>query len=262
MIEVSKIYSVAGFLKNQPLINQRPFRSPHHTTSNIALIGGGQWPRPGEISLAHLGVLFLDEFPEFPRNVLEVLRQPIEDGNVTISRASGSLTFPARFMLVAAQNPCPCGYFGDPSHECTCSPAVIIKYRKKISGPLLDRIDLHIDVPRLRYEKLSEEKVAESSDLIRERVIKATIIQQKRFDGSKIRTNSEMDPKLINKYCQLDSQGEELMKNAVDNLSLSARGYHRILKLARTIADLSGSELIKISHLAEALQYRQKEQTI
>lgn len=262
MLDITQIYSVAGLLKDNHIVVERPFRSPHHTSSNIALVGGGQWPRPGEISLAHLGVLFLDEFAEFPRSTLEVLRQPIEDGEVTISRASKSLIFPTRFMLVAAQNPCPCGYFGDSEHECSCSASTIIKYNKKISGPLLDRIDLHIDVPRLKYEKLSNKNLAETSEDIKSRVLSARSKQSKRFVDSVFKTNSAMTPKNIEKYCALDQESNMLMKNAVNSLGLSARAYHRVLKLARTIADLEGSENIKSSHLAEALQYRQKERVM
>jgi len=257
VLEVSKIYSIAGLLSEEkPFVVSRPFRSPHHTISDIALIGGGQVPRPGEISLAHRGVLFLDELPEFSRHVLETLRQPLEDGVVTISRAKGSLTFPANFIFIASENPCPCGYYGDPVKPCLCTASQIIKYHKKISGPLLDRIDLHLEVPRLGFEKLFEERVGESSKEIRKRVEKAREIQKKRFKKTKILTNAELGPREIKKFCQIDKEGEELLKKAIQRFSLSVRAYHRILKLARTIADLAGEEKIAPSHLAEAIQYR------
>ncbi len=262
ILEIMKIYSVAGLLhNNSELMYTRPFRSPHHTTSSVALIGGGQWPRPGEISLSHRGVLFLDEFPEFPRSVLEALRQPLEDGLVTVSRATGTLTFPADFMLVAAQNPCPCGYLSDPEKRCVCMPAQIMRYQKKISGPLLDRIDIHIEVPRVKYEKLAKAENAESSDIIKTRVDATRSIQKKRFEKSKIKTNSEMSSREIKKFCQLEPEAEKIIGLAVESMRLSARVYHRILKLARTIADLDGSESIKPNHIAEALQYRPKEKT-
>lgn len=276
ILEVTKIYSIAGMLPpDTPLISQRPFRNPHHTASHIALVGGGAWPRPGEISLAHRGVLFLDEFPEFPRSVLESLRQPLEDGVVTVSRASGSLSFPARFILVAAQNPCPCGYLTDPIKQCICTPTQIIRYQKRVSGPILDRIDLHIEVPRVKYEELSKEKVAESSESIRKRVENARSIQRKRYACSDLSRsssrghnrgvdaitsiNAEMRSQEVKKYCQIDDKSQDLLKSAVSQFNLSARGYYRILKLARTIADLSNSENIKPEHIAEALQYRPKE---
>lgn len=259
ILEVTKIYSVAGLLPaDQPLVSQRPFRSPHHTTSNVALVGGGAYPRPGEITLSHRGVLFLDEFAEFPRSVLEAMRQPLEDGVVTVSRAQGSLTFPAQFILVAAQNPCPCGYLGDPGKSCICTPTQIIRYQKRVSGPLLDRIDLHIEVPRLKYEKLSDEKVAESSGDIRKRVEKARAVQYKRFK----KTNAEMSPKDIKAHCILDEDSKNMLKSAINNLNLSARQYTRILKLSRTIADLAGQEKIASGNIAEALQYRPKEQNM
>ncbi len=257
ILEVTKIYSVAGLLPvKDPLIKQRPFRSPHHTSSGVALVGGGRIPKPGEISLAHRGILFLDEFPEFPRKVLENLRQPLEDGMVSISRASGTLNYPARFILIAAQNPCPCGFASDPDKQCTCSPGQIIKYQQKISGPILDRIDLHIEVPRLSFEELTREKVAESSVEIRRRIEKAREIQQKRFNDLPIFYNSEMRAQDVKEFCAIDAQGQDLLKNAVNQFHLSARGYHRILKLARTIADLENADKIKTQHLAEALQYR------
>jgi magnesium chelatase family protein len=257
ILEVTKIYSVAGLLPyNQPLIKARPFRAPHHSSSGVSLVGGGRIPKPGEISLAHRGVLFLDEFPEFARQVLENLRQPLEDGVVSIARAAGTLTYPARFMLIAAQNPCPCGFSSDPDQQCTCSPSQIIKYQQKISGPIIDRIDLHVEVPRLSFEELSKKKVAESSSQIQQRVAKSRQIQQNRFKDLVILYNSEMRVREISQFCQIDSQGQALLKNAVNQFYLSARGYHRILKLARTIADLEQSEQIKTQHLAEALQYR------
>lgn len=262
VLEVSKIYSVSGLLRlNEPLIKKRPFRSPHHTASHIAIVGGGTWPKPGEITLAHRGVLFFDEFPEFPRSVLESLRQPLEDGVVTVSRAQGSLTFPAKFILIAAQNPCPCGYLNDPVKQCVCTPTQIIRYQKKVSGPLLDRIDLHIEVPPIKYEKLSDDQLAEKSQEIRKRVEKARDRQKTRFAkiAKKIITNSEMTPQLIKQFCQIEENSQNLLKNAVSQFALSARSYHRILKLARTIADLSGSEDIKLEYLAEALQYRPRE---
>lgn len=263
MLEVTKIYSVAGKFNSgeNSLISNRPFRSPHHTTSSVALIGGGQWPRPGEISLSHRGVLFLDEFPEFPRSVLEALRQPLEDGVVTVSRAQGSLTFPAEFMLVAAQNPCPCGYISDPEKHCICTPTQIMRYQKKISGPLLDRIDIHIEVPRIKYEKLAEGKVAEESASVKKRVQSAREIQNRRFRGLKIKSNSEISSKHIKEFCRLDPTVEKMIAQAVDQMKLSARVYHRLLKIARTIADLENSDLISQNHIAEALQYRPKEKT-
>jgi len=259
ILEVTKIYSIAGLLsQDRPLINIRPFRCPHHTSSGVALVGGGRFPKPGEISLAHRGVLFLDEFAEFPRKVLENLRQPLEDGIVSVSRAAGSLIFPAKFTLIAAQNPCPCGYLNDSSRQCTCSPATILKYQLRVSGPILDRIDMQIEVPHLSFEKLSSEKDGESSADIRKRVEAARQKQKARFSGLKIITNSEMGQKELKAFCVLDSASLTLMKNAMEQMHLSARSYHRILKLARTIADLDNSENILLNHLAEALQYRTK----
>lgn len=258
-IEVTKIYSVAGLLGGgKSLITERPYRSPHHSASGVALVGGGTSPRPGEISLAHRGVLFLDEFPEFPRSVLETLRQPLEDGVITISRAQGTLTFPARFALVASQNPCPCGFSGDPDRACVCSPSQTMKYRKKISGPLLDRIDICVDVPRVPFEKLSGEHTVESSADIRSRVMEARHLQTARFHQTRCLTNSEMTNREIKAYCQLEKDSQELLRQAVATMHLSARSYHRILKVARTIADLAQSEQIEVSHVAEALQYRPK----
>ncbi len=254
-LELTKIYSIAGKLSGNFVVS-RPVRSPHHTTSNVALVGGGASPRPGEITLSHRGILFLDEFPEFPRNVLEALRQPLEDGVVTVSRASGSFTFPAKFTLVAAQNPCPCGYYGDTTKKCVCAPGQIFKYQKKISGPLLDRIDLHVEVPRLPYEKMSASGGAEKSGSIKERVQKARAIQRARFNKSK--TNSEMGLVEIKQFCGLEDQGKEFLKQAMKKYNFSGRSLHRILKVARTIADLSGMENITFGHLGEAVQYRPK----
>lgn len=259
ILEVMKIYSVAGLLDQTELMTDRPFRSPHHTTSSVAIVGGGTWPKPGEISLSHRGVLFLDEFPEFPRSVLEAMRQPLEDGVVTVSRATGSLTFPAEFLLVAAQNPCPCGYLSDPEKHCICTPTQIIRYQKKVSGPILDRIDIHIEVPRVKYEKLADNKVAEESIHIKNRVEAARAAQRTRFKGRKIKTNSEMSSKEVKEYCHLEDAAEKIIGQAVDSMKLSARVYHRLLKLARTIADLEGVENIQQNHIAEALQYRPKE---
>ena len=258
-IEVTKIYSVAGLLPpGQPLVATRPFRAPHHSASGVALVGGGKFPRPGEISLGHRGVLFLDEFPEFPRQVLENLRQPLEDGIVTISRAQGTISFPARFTLVASQNPCPCGYATDPDKTCICSPMQVARYAKKVSGPLLDRIDLHIEVPRVKFEKLSKDELSESSEKIRDRVEAAREKQNVRFQNSRCTTNTEMRSKEIKEFCRLDDTSVELLRQAVTQMHLSARSYHRILKLGRTIADLAGSDRIQTEHIAESLQYRAK----
>lgn len=260
-LEVTKIYSIAGLLpKEKPLINLRPFRSPHHTSSEVALIGGGNPPRPGEITLANRGVLFLDEFPEFHRDVLESLRQPIEEGKITVLRAKHSLTLPARFTLVAATNPCPCGYYRDPEKKCNCTPSQIQKYRRKLSGPLMDRIDLFIEVPQLKYEKLVAPDEENSSLRIREKVEKARQIQKERFENEKFLTNSEMEIPQIKKYCQINLKSQELLRNYVDSGKLSARGYHRVLKVARTIADLANSENILFNHLSEALMYRMREE--
>jgi len=254
-LELTKIYSIAGKLASS-FISSRPVRSPHHTTSNVALVGGGANPKPGEITLSHRGILFLDEFPEFPRNVLEALRQPLEDGVVTVSRASGSFTFPAKFTLVAAQNPCPCGYLGDSSKQCVCTPSQIFKYQKKVSGPLLDRIDLHVEVPRLPFEKMHNVQPAESSADIKQRVEDVRRVQQKRF--GKAKTNSEMNLVEIKQFCAVGQQEEELLKQAMKRYNFSGRSLHRILKVARTIADLAHSEPITATHIAEAIQYRPK----
>lgn len=259
-LEVSKIYSVTGLLPaDRPLLRQRPFRAPHHTISYAGLVGGGSWPRPGEITLAHRGVLFLDELPEFGQRVLEVLRQPLEDRIVTISRSTGAITFPANFIMVAAMNPCPCGFATDPVKPCTCSPTAITRYQKRISGPLLDRIDIHLEVPRLDYEKLADRRLGEPSTTVRCRVEAARAIQAERFAGTAIHLNSDMGPAEIREHCRLDDTGERLLRAAMEQLQLSARAYHRILKLARTIADLSADAAIAPHHLAEALQYRPKE---
>ncbi len=255
-IETTKIHSVAGLLKKSGIVATRPFRSPHHTVSHAGLIGGGTYPRPGEVSLAHNGVLFLDELPEFSQKVIEVLRQPMEDGVVTISRAKQSITFPARFMLVAAMNPCPCGYLTDPYHKCTCTPSEIRRYHAKISGPLLDRIDIHIEVPAVKFDELRHKKEGESSASIRERVERARKIQAERFKGRKIHFNAHMGQKELREFCQLDETSENILKMAMEKLGLSARAYSRILKVARTIADLDGESDIKPHHIQEAISYR------
>jgi magnesium chelatase family protein len=258
-LDVTRIYSILDLLPpDTPLIRRRPFRAPHHTISHAGLVGGGNWPQPGEISLAHRGVLFLDEFPEFGRRVLEVLRQPMEDKHVTISRAQGTLTFPANFQLIAAMNPCPCGFYGDPVKECTCSSSTITRYQKRISGPLMDRIDIHIEVPRVDYDKLSDERLGEPSARIQARVETARERQRERFQGESLSTNADMGPAEIRQYCHLDDTGRSLMRSAMSQMQLSARGYHRVLKLARTVADLGGEKAIAPAHLAEALQYRPK----
>ncbi len=298
-LEVTKIYSVSGLLPSDtPLMRTRPFRSPHHTISNAGLVGGGRLPRPGEISLAHRGVLFLDELPEFGQTLLDNLRQPLEDRTLTISRASGTLSFPANFILLGAQNPCVCGFFNDPTRACTCSPAMVTRYQKRLSGPLLDRIDIHIEVPRVEYEKLADNRLGESSERIRERVERARERQRMRFHNRTVTvtpsamsvsvedegegneavgklpsavqtartasvkpllTNAEMGAAEVREFCPTDSAGQALLKAATRQLQLSARAYHRVLKLSRTIADLAGSDNIGASHLAEAIQYRRKE---
>ena len=263
-LEVTKIYSIAGLLpKGKPLINCRPFRSPHHTSSEPALIGGGSPPRPGEITLAHRGILFLDEFPEFHRDVLESLRQPLEEGKITILRARHHLTFPARFTLIAAANPCPCGYYGDPNRACTCTASQIASYRRKLSGPLIDRIDISIEVPQMKFEKLTSPDEENSSRKIKKRTQKARQIQKERFSKEQGRvnifTNSEIQIPQIKKYCQVEQKSKSILKRFVDSGKLSARGYHRVLKVARTIADLDNSENISYNHLTEALMYRIRE---
>jgi magnesium chelatase family protein len=256
-LDVTKIYSVSGMLAAEiPLVRQRPFRAPHHTVSHAGLVGGGRMPRPGEISLAHRGVLFLDELPEFGQNVLEVLRQPLEDKQVTISRAQGTITYPANFMLVAAMNPCPCGFYSDPTRDCTCSASNIARYQKRISGPLLDRIDIHIEVPRVDYEKLADKRQIENSAMIQARVQAARDRQLQRLKDAKLTCNAEMGPAEVRDFCTTDAAAEKLLKSAMQQLHLSARAFHRVLKLARTIADLANSEMIAANHIAEAIQYR------
>jgi magnesium chelatase family protein len=256
-LETTKIYSVAGLLKNrQALVSQRPFRAPHHTISDAGLIGGGSYPRPGEVSLAHHGVLFLDELPEFRKNILEMLRQPLEDRQVTIARAALTVTYPADIMLVAAMNPCPCGYYGDARQQCRCTPVQIQRYRAKISGPLLDRIDIHIEVPAVAYQQLKHHDPGESSETVRRRVVAARQKQTRRLKPHGRFSNAQMDSRLIRQYCPLDPAGERLLGQAMDKLALSARAHGRILKIARTIADLEDTDAISSQHLAEAIQYR------
>ena len=257
-LETTKIHSIAGAMKaHQALIARRPFRSPHHTISDAGLLGGGSHPIPGEVSLAHRGVLFLDELPEFHRNVLEVLRQPLEEGHVTIVRAAASATFPCQFMLVAAMNPCPCGYYGDPKRECRCTPNQIQRYRNKISGPLLDRIDIHVEVPSIRYQELAGVTAGETSAAIRARIIAARRIQHGRFTGSRrVHCNSGMHTREVQKFCRLAADAQDVLKMAITELNLSARAYDRIIKVSRTIADLAGSAEIAPHHVTEAIQYR------
>jgi magnesium chelatase family protein len=255
-LETTKIHSVMGLLDGSPIIATRPFRYPHHTISDAGLVGGGTVPKPGEVSLAHNGVLFLDELPEFKRNVLEVMRQPLEDGNITVSRAMGSINYPAGFMLVAAMNPCPCGFFTDPQKECVCTPLQIQRYRSRVSGPLLDRIDIQVEVPALRYQDLASRDAGETSDVIRLRVNNARAIQLQRFDKRNIHGNAQMGTRDIKRHCSLKEDAEKLLENAINRLGLSARAYSRVLKVGRTIADLAASEEIQSSHIAEAIQYR------
>jgi magnesium chelatase family protein len=256
-LETTQIYSAVGrLLPGQPLLLQRPFRAPHHTVSEAGLVGGGSTPSPGEISLAHHGVLFLDELPEFNRRTLEVLRQPLEDGTVTISRAMGSVTFPANLMLVAALNPCPCGYRGDPRRKCNCSPMQIEKYVGRISGPLLDRIDIHVEVPAVPFRELSNKQPGTSSSTMREHVQRARIAQRARFADQPLRLNGRMQPRQIRDFCRLDAEAETLLKNAMEEMGLSARAHDKILRVSRTIADLEGSENIQAMHLSEAINYR------
>ncbi len=256
-IEVTKIYSVSGMLPSStPMMKQRPFRSPYYTTSNVGLVGGGHFPRPGEISLSHRGVLFLDELPEFGHSLLEVLRQPLEDRVVSISRAQGSVTFPANFMLVGAMNPCPCGYFGDPAKPCKCAPGIVSRYQKRISGPFLDRVDIFVEVPRIDYEKLADDRLGEKSAKVQERVTASRKRQQERFKGTKLNSNADMTAADVRNYCQVEESAQSLLKAAMKQLNLSARAFHRILKLAKTIADHEQCDIIKAAHLAEAIQYR------
>ena len=257
-LECSKIHSIAGLLNGTaPLVTYRPFRAPHHTCSQASLIGGGHIPTPGEVSLSHNGILFMDEFPEFQKNVLEALRQPLEDGEVTISRVNAQFTFPCNFLLVASMNPCPCGYLNDPKHDCTCTDAVISRYQRKISGPLLDRFDIQIEVMPVEFNDLYDDtKVEESSEAIRDRVNQARKIQLNRFKGTGIFCNSNMTQAQIKKYCQLDNTSKKLLERAFDKLGISARANNRILKLSRTIADLDQAEHIQAKHIAEAIQYR------
>jgi magnesium chelatase family protein len=255
-LESTKIHSVTGLLDGRPIIATRPFRSPHHTISDAGLVGGGTIPKPGEVSLAHNGVLFLDELPEFKRNVLEVLRQPLEDGNITVSRVVGSMNYPACFMLVAAMNPCPCGFFTDPQKECGCTPPQIQRYRSKVSGPLLDRIDIQVEVPALRYQELASKDAGEPSSAIRQRVNAARQIQLARFQKRNLHANAQMGTRDIKKYCAVKPEAEKLLEVAINKLGLSARAYSRVLKVSRTIADLAASEDIQPSHVSEAIQYR------
>ena len=256
-LQTTEIYSVAGMTDAaHPLVDVRPFRSPHHTASTVSLAGGGGTPRPGEISLAHNGVLFLDELPEFDKSALETLRQPLEDGFVTITRAAGTLTLPSRFMLVCAMNPCKCGWYGHPSGRCTCSENQVEQYMRRISGPLLDRIDLYIEVPSVEYEAMRRREQPESSAVIRQRVNAAREVQKQRFAGTEVSCNAYMTPAMIGRYCRLDDAGEKLMQGAFDRLGLTGRSHDRILRMARTIADLEGAEAIEAPHLAEAIQYR------
>ena len=257
ILEITRIHSVAGRLPpDKPLLTRRPFRSPHHHASSAGIIGGGKIPRPGEVSLAHRGVLFLDELPEYNREVLEALRQPLEDRIVTVTRVAATLTYPADFMFVASMNPCPCGFYNDPRRECTCSPAQIQRYRSRLSGPLLDRIDIQVEVPRLEYEQLQQNRIGESSDTIRQRVEQAREIQRKRYRKLKILTNAGLRARHFEKYCPLTAEARDLLRRAFESLNLSMRAHDRIIKVARTIADLAGAEIIAAPHIAEAIQYR------
>jgi len=256
-LEITKVFSISGMLPaDTPLVRERPFRAPHYTISHAGLVGGGTLPRPGEVSLSHRGVLFLDELPEFGHNVLEVLRQPLEDKTVTISRAAGRLTFPANFMLVGAMNPCPCGYHGDPHRQCSCSPGLVSRYQQRISGPFLDRVDIFVEVPHIEYDKLSDDNLGETSTAVRGRVAACREAQQRRFKGTKLTCNAELGPAGVRDNCRTDDAAKALLRSATTQLYLSARAFHRVLKLSRTIADLEGADTILASHLAEALQYR------
>jgi magnesium chelatase family protein len=256
-LEVTKIYSVSGLLPSDtPIIRQRPFRSPHYTISNAGLVGGGHFPKPGEISLSHKGVLFLDELPEFGHSLLEVLRQPLEDKVVTISRAQGRVTFPSSFMLVGAMNPCPCGYHGDPFHKCTCPPGIVSRYQRRISGPFIDRVDIFVEVPHIDYEKLTDKRLGETSEKVQARVSAARSRQLQRFKGTKLTSNAEMTPTEIREFCHVEDSAQSLLQAAMKQLYLSARAFHRILKLALTVADLENCDTIKANHVAEAVQYR------
>jgi magnesium chelatase family protein len=256
-LEVTKIYSVSGLLPSDtPMVRQRPFRSPHYTISNAGLVGGGHFPKPGEISLSHRGVLFLDELPEFGHSLLEVLRQPLEDKVVTISRAQGRVTFPSSFMLVGAMNPCPCGYYGDPFHKCTCPPSLVSRYQRRISGPFIDRVDIFVEVPHIDYEKLADNRLGETSEKVQARVSAARSRQLQRFKDTKLTSNAEMTPTEIREFCHVEDSAQSLLKAAMKQLYLSARAFHRILKLALTIADLENGDTIKAQHVAEAVQYR------
>lgn len=256
-LEVTKVHSIAGSLSaSSPLVSERPFRHPHHTISSVGLSGGGSNPKPGEISLSHNGVLFMDELPEFRRDALEAMRQPLEDGEVTITRAGGTATYPCSVMLVASMNPCPCGYYGDRNRECTCTQSQILKYMGRISGPMLDRIDLHIEVPSVKYDELETKEKGESSAEIKARVDKARKIQTQRYKDAGVYSNSQLTPELMNKYCALGDEANDLLRQAFESLGLSARAHNRILKVARTIADLAGSQNIEVEHIAEAIQYR------
>jgi magnesium chelatase family protein len=262
-LEVTKVYSVSGLLPaDTPLIRQRPFRSPHYTISNAGLVGGGHWPKPGEISLSHRGVLFLDELPEFGHAVLEVLRQPLEDRVITISRAQGSVTFPANFMLVGAMNPCPCGYFGDPFKQCTCSHGLVARYQKRVSGPFIDRVDIFVEVPHIDYEKLADDRLGEESNKVQARVEAARNLQRARFNGTRLACNAEMTPTEVREFCKVEESAQGLLKAAMKQLYLSARAFHRILKIGRTLADLENADIIKAHHLAEAIQYRPRRMII
>ena len=256
-LQVTKIYSVSGLLPAAtPMVRQRPFRSPHYTISNAGLVGGGHWPKPGEISLSHRGVLFLDELPEFGHSLLEVLRQPLEDKVITISRAQGRVTFPSSFMLVGAMNPCPCGYYGDPFRKCTCPPGIVSRYQRRISGPFIDRVDIFVEVPHIDYEKLTDKRLGETSEKVQARVTAARSRQLQRFKGTKLTSNAEMTPTEIRQFCHVEDSAQSLLQAAMKQLYLSARAFHRILKLALTIADLESSDTIKAHHVAEAVQYR------